>query len=292
MVGDQESNHCKGFEMLKFVVLSVLMLGAGELYAARSSSRNLKSLTESDVEEKTKDIQDLDLADGGAGQKTVERITFLGPKTGWGFVSEECPQYSIKGKNIGSCSAGTLFKYRDVLSSSKNDMLLAVIRNPEGWAEPCLLPCDCIAAYDGDPEKVNIEIVANLRKYFLLSGKVESRKEAVLQKEYQKNPFYGLYQQAVNDYKTSIDFARTMQLEADQLTGIRKNRADEALREFKYKQAQLQVKMNECAQKYKEWKKNNPVDITKIQDAELNELSSELESVKTKVANLIPHEER
>jgi hypothetical protein len=276
--------------MLKVVILLILFLGAGELYAARSSSRNLKPLSQSVVEEQQADSQDFEIVDGGHIQQSFERITFLGPKNGWGFVAEECPRYSIQGKNIGSCSAGTLFKYNDILPSSKHDMLLSVIRKKGGWTEPCLLPCDCIAAYDGDPEKVNIEIVANLRKYFLLSGKVENRKEEILKKEYKKNPFYGLYQQAVIDYKASIDVADKMHQEANKLTGLRKTKADEELRKFKYTQAQLQVKMNDVAQQYRGWKSNNPVDLLKIRDPELEELSSKRESVKNKVVDLIPNE--
>jgi len=276
---------------IRLLILLFISLVAGELKAARSSSRNLKALTDNEVEEKKEDTQDIDLADGGHIQRTVVRITFLGPKTGWGFVTRDCPYYSMDGKNMGSLKAGALFKYNDVRPSSKNDMLVSIIRKKGGWTEPCLLPCDCIAAYDGDPEKVDIQIVGDLREYFLTKGQLENRKEELLQNEYQKNPFYGSYQQASKNYNESVETARQMELEANKLTGIRKTRADEELREFKYKQAQLQVRLNEVALKYREWKDKNPVDLSRIRDPQLDEIKKALQSAKSKVADLVPDDE-
>ena len=158
--------------MLKSLILLSLVFGAGEILAARASSRNLKSLLHKDVEGQTSDNQDIDIADGGHIQQSVEKITFLGPKNGWGFVSKVSPYYS-----------------------------------------------------------------------------------------------------------------------ADKLTGLRKTRAYDKLREFKYRQTGLTVELNEAAQSYRSWKKNNPVDISKLRDNQLDELNRELEVAKNKIGNLIPNEE-
>lgn len=277
---------------LKIFILLVFLAGAGELYGAKPSTRNFKSLSqkeaEAEAEAKTTLAREAEMPDGGHLKRAVEKIKFLGPKQGWGFVAKESASYSLAGKNNGVVQAGDLFKYNDVIVSSKNDMLLAVIRDKQGWGAPCLLPCDAIAAYEGDPDQVDIQIVGNLRAYFLTKGRLESRQEELLQQEYQKNPHYNAYQQLVKEYNESIETALLMEQEASTLTGVRKTKADEALREFKYQQAELQHRLNGVAQKYRELKEKNPVDPSKISDPQLDELSRELKAAKSKVADLVP----
>ena len=83
-----------------------------------------------------------------------------------------------------------------------------------------------------------------------------------------------------------------MEMDADKLIGLRKTRAYDKLREFKYRQARLTVELNDAAQSHRSWKKNNPVDISKLSDNQLDKLSSELKAAKNKVKNLIPHEKQ
>lgn len=278
--------------MLKAVIFLFLLAWAGELYAARPSSRNFKSLAQREAEAKAAEQGEAAMADGGHIKRAVETIKFLGPKQGWGFVARESAYYSLAGKNSGVVRAGDLFKYSDVRESSKNDMLVAVIRGASGWGAPCLLPCDAVAAYEGDPEQVDIQIVGNLRAYFLTKGKLESRQEDLLQQEYQKNPHYRAYQQAAQEYNASLETALQMEQEASTLTGIDKVRADEALREFKYNQVELQHRLNGVAQQYRLWKARNPVEPAEIRDPQLDELRRELAAIKSKVADLVPKDFR
>ncbi len=251
----------------------------------------MKSLADKEIEARQEDKEDVKMPDGGHLKEAVEKIRFLGPKTGWGFVAKESPYYSVAGKNLGVLQAGDLFKYSDVRQSARNDLLLAVVRHKGGWGEPCLLPCDAIAAYEGDPEKVNVQIVNDLREYFLILGRRDTRQDKLLQQEYQKNPFYGSYQQAAKEYNESVETATRMEQASEQLTGIRKTRANEELRELKYSQAALQVRLNEVALKYREWKAKNPADLSRLGDGQLDELNRELKTAKSKVANLVPDEE-
>lgn len=274
--------------MLKILIGLIFFVGAGQLHGARPSTRNFKSLSQIEADTKAAEQREAELADGGHLKSAVEKIKFLGPKKGWGFVAKESASYTLTGKNSGVVQAGDLFKYNDVIESSKNDMLLAVIRSKEGWGAPCLLPCDAIAAYEGDPEQVDIQIVGDLRAYFLTKGRLESRQEELLQQEYQKNPYYKAYQQAAKEYNESIETALKMEQEASGLIGARKLKADEALREFKYRQVELQHQLNEVAQKYREWRERNSVDPSKIRDQQLDELRRELKAAKNKVADLVP----
>jgi len=274
--------------LLKAVIFLMLLAGAEALHAARPSSRNFKSSTQKDVEAKIVDQGDVELADSGHRTRTVEKIKFLGPKQGWGFVTKESACYSLAGKYTGVVQVGDIFKYSDIKESSKNDMLLAVLREKGRWSAPCLLPCDALATYEGDPERVDIQIVGDLRAYFLTKDQHESRQEELLNQECQKNPHYNAYQQVAKEYNSSLETALQMVQEASTLTGIRKTRADEALREFKYRQVRLQHRLDEVAQKYREWKEKNPIDLAKIHDPQLDELSYKLKTTKSKVADLVP----
>lgn len=274
---------------------------AGDVFAACSSSRNFKSLKQREEERIAAEKEAERAAEqakteaeeysGTADFKpAVERVTFLGPKNGWGFVKNESPYYSPEGKNKGELKAGTLFKYQDVKSSSKNDMLLSMLRDKSGWHGPYLLPCNEVAAYEGDPESVDIKIVADLRNYFLLKGEYDQYREELLVREYKKNPHYAAYRQATDEYEASIEKARVMKEEAEKLTGIRKTKAHEELRKLKYSQTELRVNLQQIGAKYKAWKKEHPVDIARVEDDRLNAIQNKIAAIKNRIPNLIPEE--
>lgn len=281
----------------KFILLLLILIAAGELQAARSSSRNFKSLKQREVEKveaakaaKLEKEEASKYADFNPGAKPVEKVTFLGPKNGWGFVKKASVYYSPGGKNLGELKAGTLFKYQDVKSSSKNDMLLSSLRDGSGWHGPYLLPCTEVAAYEGDPETVDIEIVADLRSYFLLKGEHDQYREEILIREYKKNPHYEAYRQAAEQYNATIEKARIMDEEASELSGIKKTRAHEELRKLKYSQAELKVNLQKIGAKYKAWKKQHPVDVEKVQDEKLLVMQDKIAAIKTRISDLIPEE--
>ena len=270
---------------------------AGGTFAARSSSRNFKSLKQreeeriaAEKEAKRVSEEEAKYAEYNPGAEPVEKITFLGPKSGWGFVKKLSAYYSPEGKNKGELKAGTLFKYQDVKSSSKNDMLLSMLRDGSGWHGPYLLPCTEVAAYEGDPETVDIQVVADLRNYFLLKGEHDQYRDDILVREYQKNPHYAAYRQAADEYKASVERARQLNERADKLTGIKKTKAHEELRKLKYRQTELKADLQKTGAKYKAWKKQNPVNIENIQDEKLSAMQNKIAAIKNRIPDLIPEE--
>jgi len=281
--------------MLKVFTISalVMLIGISGVNAARSSSRNLRSLSEqkADELEKARDkAMEALFNQTEQSHASTETITFLGPKNGWGFVIKKASCYSAQGKKLGILDAGTLFKYHDVKSSSGNDMLLARIRRRGEWSQDCLLACPDVAAYEGDPEKVDIKIVKNLRDYFVLKAKVDSYEKQLRQRKSEKNPYYKSYLAVVKKYNESIAVAHKMKIEAEKLTGIRKTTAHENLRSFKYKQEQLKQALHQVGQKYKSYKSEVSINSLAVDDPELNRLKQELAVAKSKVEDLIPEE--
>jgi hypothetical protein len=224
-----------------------------------------------------------------AAADTVTRVTFLGPKAGWGFVQETSPYYSPLGKNLGKLPGGTLFKYNDVKSTSKNAMLVATVKRGEAWEGPFLLDCTVIAAYEGDPGALSPDTVKDLGAYFTLKGKIADRKEALKDAALAANPHFDSARQSQQLYQASIVTAAEMEKRMLTLTGPRKTKADEALRALKYEQVRLKAKADAEARTYKAWKEAHPLDPAKLAaDPQLQALERELAAAKAKVGKLAP----
>lgn len=282
----------------RLILLLIIIVTANDMRAARSSSSNFKSLQQREIEkaEAAKAAQKAAAEaarhpDGAHLSQATEKIIFIGPKAGWGFVKKMCAHYSPEGKNLGELKAGTLFKYRDVKSTSKSDMLLASLRDGSGWHGSYLLPCSEVAAYEGDPETVDIQIVEDLRTYFLLKGEHDQYREELLTREYKKNPYYAAYQQASDQYTQSVEKANQLTDDLEQLSGISKTRAYGELRKLKYSQSKLKVNLQQIGADYKAWKQQHPIDPDLIQDEKICSLQRRIDEVKRRVANLIPPEE-
>lgn len=220
---------------------------------------------------------------------TVTRIVFMGPKKGWGFVKAGCPYYSPQGKNLGLLPGGTLFKYADVKASSRNPMLVSALRRGEAWEGTYLLDCTEVAAYEGDPDTVDPEIVKNLGAYFAVEGKIAERRAALDEVAFAANPAFKAARETRQAYQDSVAKAAEMATQARTLTGARKAKADEALRALKYEQVRLKAKADAAAAAYKAWKTAHPADpATFAKDVGLQALEQERAALRAKVANLIP----
>ncbi len=220
---------------------------------------------------------------------TVTKITFLGPKSGWGFVQETSPCYTPQGKHIGKLPGGTLFKYTDVKSTSKNAMLVCSVKRGETWEGPLLLDCTTIAAYEGDPDTLAPDTVRNLETYFTLKGKIADRHEALADEALAANPHFAAARQAQQAYQDSITKAAALEKQMVTLTGSRKAQADEALRSLKYEQVRVKAKADDAARTYKAWKEAHPVDPAQLAaDPQLRSLEQDLQAAKAKVAKLVP----
>jgi len=222
----------------------------------------------------------------------VTKIVFMGPKKGWGFVKTGCPYYSLQGKNLGLLPGGTLFKYTDVKASSRNPMLVSVLRRGVAWEGPYLLDCTEVAAYEGDPDTVDPETVKNLGDYYLVEGKIAERKTALDEIAYAANPAFKTARETQQAYQTSVAKAAEMAEQSRALTGTRKAKSDEALRALKYEQVRLKSKADAAASAYKAWKTAHPADSDAYgKDAGLQALEQERLALRAKVAVLLPPDE-
>ncbi len=279
------------------MIFLMTALTAAQSHAARSSSRNFKSLKQQQeeriaTEQEAQRIARESARSAGraAADKPVENVKFLGPKTGWGFVSRTTAHYSPEGRNLGELKAGTLFKYQDIRPSSRNDMLLSMLRDAAGWRGPFLLPCTEVAAYEGDPETVDIQIVADLRQYFLLKGEYDTLREELLDREYRKNPHFAEYEHSVRAYQESTERAAELEKSSAGLSGAARTRAYEELRELKYRQERLKGDLQRIGDQYRVWKERNPVDLAEAENAPMRALRQKMDAIQSRVPELIPGE--
>ena len=255
----------------------------------RKSSRNLQPLTKRPEAEQP--VSPATAPKQESVDDTLTKVTFLGPKTGWGFVKETSPHYAPDGKNLGMLPAGTIFKYSDVKTSSRNTVLVSTIKRGERWEGPFLLDCTDIAGYEGDPDTLNPTLVKNLETYFTLTGKIKLRKAELEEEASSANPHRATAQQTQQAYQASIKQASEMEQKMNAQTGMQREKTMDALRSLKYEQAQLKTKADKAATDYNAWKTANPANAAKLAaDPQLQAMEKEREAARAPVASLIPAE--
>ena len=281
--------------MKPFFLLPVLLLATCAANAqVKRSSRNLEPLTRrtgSAASATRSGNTGMNIAESRSETpvETVTKVTFVGPKSGWGFVKATSPYYAPDGKRLGTLAGGTFFKYNGVKTTSKNAVLVSTVKRGETWEGPYLLDCTDIAGYEGDPDTLHPATVVDLQTYYTLTGKVADRKEALADEALAANPHFAAARQAQQAYQDSITKAAEMERQMNLLTGARKTKADETLRAFKYEQVRIKAKADQAASVYKTWKDAHPVDPAKLaDDPQLQTLLRDLETARHSVRTLIP----
>ena len=222
--------------------------------------------------------------------EAVTYVSFGGPKSGWGFITNDCPYYSPDGKRLGEVEAGTLYLYNGIKKAEHSDMLTVIFRGsaivPPG---PNLVACTEVATYGGDPDSINPETLAGLRTYFKAGGDIERRREALRKEASKNNPHYIAAKQARQEYLDSLSKADQMIKEMDSATGFRREKLQNQLRADKYKQAQLQQKATRELAAYRSWEKAHPEILAQIDaDPQIKTLAAERSAAYAKVKNLVP----
>jgi len=217
----------------------------------------------------------------------VTTVTFSGPSSGWGFTKSPTPYYTTEGKNLGTLPGGTLFDYSSVKTSSKNMVLLAKVKQGGDWAGPFLLDCASLAIFEGKPDTVDPEIVADLTEFFSLKAKIDLRKAEIEKTEHERNAHFQSAKRAQERYAKSISDAKELSDKADKQTGAAKSKSLEQLRTMKYEQTRIKAEADKEVANYKAWKLANPIPPARFQaDPEIAALEKRLTPLKAKLGAL------
>lgn len=278
-------------------LLAAALLAHAAAAEVKRSSRNLTPLTQPKGQPASSRSGDSGLSVAAPPQnrtavETVTKVTFLGPTSGWGFVKATSPCYSPQGKRLGTLPGGTLFTYSDVKTTSKNAALVCTVRRGDAREGPVLLDCTDIAGYEGSPDALDPQTVADLGTYFTLLGKAADRRAELASQTLAANPHLESARQAQQAFQDSVAQAADLERQMNALTGPRKSKMLDTLRALKYEQVALKAKADQEAAAYKQWKDAHPADPAALDaDPELRSLKQALQQARAKVASLVPAEE-
>ena len=275
----------KKMTCMTLLALPALIAGAAEplklsgtsLSAGRGSLRTTdKNIPERNVEPK----KDEDMG-------TVTTVVFSGPQSGWGITKTATPYYSAEGKYLGMLPGGTLFDYSAVKTSSKNMVLEAKVRQDGDWTGPFLLDGTSLAIFEGKPDNINPQTIADLTGYFSITSKLAERKDALEKAGYEKSPGFEAARRAQERYSESIRQAAELSAQADKATGSAKSKLDDQLRALKYEQVRIKAEADKEAAGYKAWKDANPLPPETLRDdPEIAALEQQLAPLKAKIGAL------
>lgn len=277
-------------------ISAVLLLAVAVAEAqVRRSSRNLKPLRERQEQAGSlsgnSGLSTTPATPRQPATTTKTQVLYMGPKQGWGIMKKTAPYYTPQGKNLGTLPGGTVFRYNDVRSSERNSMLVSMIRRNTSWEGPFLLDCAMVAGYEGDPDSLDPQVVANLRQYFTISDSIELRRKELLEQTRSNVPELAAARKAHAAWQESIKKAAELEQQAQGLTGFRKTRANEELRKLKYEQVRLKAESDSKTAAYTAWKQANPLHEAALErDPKLLQLKQQLAECHVKVANLVPAE--
>lgn len=230
--------------------------------------------------------------EGAASKKPsddlLEPPSFLGiyvakknePST-WGIIIKETPFYTGKGENQGTVKGGELFRFTKTITSSKGEMAVCQFVNRKEDAETAYLVKKADALlFTGDYTKLHSTQLAALQRYYLLRGQVAAKREVILLNAAEKNPYFREYQRLYKAYTVLAEEAKKLEERQNATTGMEREKAMEALRVLKVKEAPISKEYAEIRKKYNDWKAAN-IDIEKLTNknidimrwrAEMNEL--------------------
>lgn len=280
--------------MNRVYLLPLLLLVCTTHAQVRRSSRNLKPLTPPTT---TAPVA----AESGRSSlgvtrprqqepiETITKVTFLGPESGWGVVKANAPYYSTEGKQLGVIPGGTLFKYSAVKHTARTSLLVSHLKREDNWQGPYLLNCTTIAGYEGDPEKVDPQIVENLMLYFKYSDQAAARRQELRAQAHAANPHAAAMQQAEANYRKSVQRAAELQKESTTASGAQRQKLLDELRTIKYEQSRLKGQLDQAMTPYQQWNRAHEPTLATIEaDPELRKVVALMQAAARPVAQLLP----
>lgn len=214
---------------------------------------------------------------------------FDGPKSGWGIVSQASSFYSGDGHNQGRLPAGTLVAYSGVKTSTESFVLVSKIqRQTKTWEGPFLIEAPDVVLFSGALEEMPAQLIADLRAYYTLQGRIAERKAELEEKAQSRNPYFECAKRSQANYAGSVEKASVLEKQANALKGPAKIKILDELRSLKYEQARLKMQADKEALSYKAWKEQHPISPTLFtKDAELQALLAQRKAAKEKIKDVV-----
>jgi hypothetical protein len=208
-------------------------------------------------------------------------------RPGWGMTHQRASIYALDGTHSGHVAAGTLVEFRDIKKSSKGQMVKCVVIVEGRRSEPVLISSKELRLFTGEFQKLSVRQMADLQKYYDLSGKVAERKNELLKIAASKNPHFQQYEAAHKKFMDHIDQANELMQQRDKATGLMKTRLEDKLRTMKHAEGRLRAEYDAVHKKFREWKEKNPDALAKPEsDPQITRLIGEMDELRPRIPGL------
>ena len=176
----------------------------------------------------------------------------------WGVVRKQTSRYRADGGWLGFVDAGALIDYRRTVSSSKGPMAECLLGVTNGVLPArTLISLEALHLFTGSYTSLSKEQIRDLQTYYEVAGKIESRKNEMLQASAAKNPFFPAYQSSYQALAAHIERAKEEVVRRDHAAGAEKVQAQERLFKMRMEERRLDIAFQEAEKKVKEWKKEH-----------------------------------
>jgi hypothetical protein len=190
----------------------------------------------------------------------------------------------LKGKKLGSLTAGKVINVLERKSSSKGDLFICTVGYKS--QKKVVIRCKDAITYKCDINAVSDEQRRLCLQQAKILGAISSREDALKKAAAGNNPYALEYKRALGDYKKFAAKSNALLEEYNNSTGPRRMKAADELRLIKEKSARVAESFNEIKDKYKGWKtKHRSATPDFDRDPKIKQLKQRLAAVEHKLAN-------
>ncbi len=206
---------------------------------------------------------------------------------GWGVTHQRASVYKLDGSRAGHVAAGTLVRFRDFKKSSKGSMVECVVILEGRRSDPVLVSSKELRLFTGSFEKLSARQMDDLKKYYVLSGKVAERRNELLKIAAVKNPHFAQYEAAHKKLMSHIERANGLAAQRDAATGLARMRLEDQLRVMKNEEGRLRSEYNAVHKQFREWKERNADAVVKPEnDPQIMRFRGEMAALRASLPGL------
>lgn len=210
-----------------------------------------------------------------------------GDPPGWGITSQRSTYYKLDGSRVGSFSAGVLFDCKESRKSSKGVMVEGLFFQDGVTNGPYLVSRKDVRLFTASHTNLSARQCSALQAYYVLNGKVFTRKNELLQASASKNPHFAAANDAYQAFLAHVEKSKEMTAKRDRATELDKALLEDQLRELKAAETRLKANLEAANQKFREWKNQHASEVAKPEnDTDIKNWSAEMATLRPVVPGL------
>ncbi len=214
-------------------------------------------------------------------------LASYGSKPEWGITWQPTSYYKTNGTRIGQLPGGTVFTYRETLSSSKGVMVKSQLLSSGPTNDVYLIGKKDVYLFTGHYSSLTPRQRTHLTAYYALNGKIALRKNELLQASAAKNPYFSAYHAAYQAYMGHIEKAKAIGEQRDRAMNLERSQFEDKLREMKIQEMRLKTDYETAHKKFRSWKDQHADEQTKPEnDPSIRNWSKEMAALRNSIPGL------